>query len=171
MIVIAVIGSKKSGKTTTIEALVKDLTKRGYSVATVKHISEHNFTLDTERKDTWRHTRAGAKTAVIVAPKEVGIIKKIDTSKLRLKDVIGYVQNNIDIVILEGFRNIVEHEPTIPKIVSIKTSQEAVEALKRFRPVIVFTGLGSLTAKELGIPVIDVLEEPERLVEVVLSKI
>ena len=34
-VVIAVVGSKSSGKTTTIEALTKELTKRGYIIAVV----------------------------------------------------------------------------------------------------------------------------------------
>jgi len=62
--VIGVVGGKKSGKTTTIEILTRGLTKRGYTVAVAKHISETNFTLDTEGKDTWRFVQAGAKTVV-----------------------------------------------------------------------------------------------------------
>jgi len=169
MIVIAVIGSKNSGKTTTIEALVKGLTKRGYRVATVKHVSEPNFTIDVKGKDTWRHAQAGAQTVVVVAPKELGIIRKTDTTKLSLQKIIRNCQSNTDIVILEGFRNLIEHEPTVLKIVAIKTFEEAVEASKRFKPIIAFTGSAALTAKRLGIPVVDVLEESEKLVEIVQS--
>ena len=53
-VVIAVVGIKSSGKTTTIEALTKELTKRGYKIAVVKHIPEPDFTIDTVGKDTWR---------------------------------------------------------------------------------------------------------------------
>ena len=169
MIVIAVIGSKNSGKTTTIEALVKGLTKRGYRVATVKHVSEPNFTIDVKGKDTWRHAQAGAQTVVVVAPKELGIIRKTDTTKLSLQKIIRNCQSNTDIVILEGFRNLIEHKPTVLKIVAIKTFEEAVEASKRFKPIIAFTGSAALTAKRLGIPVVDVLEESEKLVEIVQS--
>lgn len=171
MIVIAVIGSKKSGKTTTIEALVKGLTRWGYRIATIKHISEKDFTIDTEGKDTWRHVEAGAQTVAIVAPKELGIIKKVDTTKLSLQEIIKSCQNNTDIVILEGFRSLVEHEPTVLKIAAIKAFEEAVEASKRFTPIIAFTGSAALTAKKLGIPAIDVLKEPSKLVEIVNGKI
>lgn len=172
MIVIAVIGSKKSGKTTTIEALVRSLTKRGHHVATVKHVPELDFTMDTEGKDTWRHAQAGAQTIVIVAPKELGIIKKVATTKMSLQEIIKNCQNNTDIVILEGFRSLVENEPTIPKIVAIRTFEEALEASKRFKPIIAFTGSVALaTTKKLGKPVVDVLKEPEKLVEIVERKI
>ncbi len=135
MLVISVIGSKKSGKTTTIEALVKGLTKRGYRVATVKHVSEKSFTLDTEGKDTWRHAQAGAQTVVVVAPRELGIIKKVDTSKLSLREVVENCRDNTDIVILEGFRSLVEHQSTVPKIVAIKALEEGVEAAKCFQTI------------------------------------
>lgn len=166
MIAIAVIGSKKSGKTTTIEALVEGLTRRGYHVATIKHVSEPDFTLDTKRKDTWRHAQAGAQTVVIVAPKELSIIKKGNTRKLTLQEIVKNCQNNIDVVILEGFRSLVEHEPKVFKIVAIKNFDEASAAFKRFKPIIAFTGSAALTAKELGVPAVDVLEEPRKLVKI-----
>ena len=74
MLTIAVIGSKGSGKTTVTEVLIRELTKKGYKVATVKHIPEQNFTIDTEGKDTWRHARAGASKVISVAPKEIAVI-------------------------------------------------------------------------------------------------
>ncbi len=168
MIVIAVIGSKKSGKTTTIEALVKGLTSRGLRVATVKHVSEPNFTIDNEGKDTWRHAQAGAQTTIIVAPKELGIIKRTDTTKLNLQGILENCPSNTDIVILEGFRNLARQEPTVLKIVAVKTFDEAVETSKRFKPIMLFTGSAALTAKRLGVPAVDVLKEPEKLVEIVL---
>ncbi len=171
MLLVAVIGSKKSGKTTTIEALVKGLTKRGHRVATVKHVSEKGFTLDTEGKDTWRHAQAGAKTIVVVAPKELGIIRKVDTTKLSLQDILKNCQDNTDVIILEGFRGLVEHQPTVPKIVAIKAFEEAVEASKRFQTILAFTGPAALTAKKLGIPTVDVVRDPEKLVEIVERKI
>ncbi|MFP3985203.1 MAG: molybdopterin-guanine dinucleotide biosynthesis protein B [Candidatus Bathyarchaeia archaeon] len=171
MIVIAVIGSKKSGKTTTIESLIRGLTNQGYRVATAKHVSEQEFTIDSSGKDTWRHTQAGAKTVMIVAPQELAIIKKADTTKLRLQEIVESCQNDIDIVILEGFRNLVGHDPAIPKIVSIKRFEEVEEASKRFKTIIAFTGPANLAAKKLDTPVIDVLESPKKLIEIVKKKL
>ncbi len=166
MTIIAVIGSKKSGKTTTIEALVKGLTKRGHRVATIKHVPEKGFTIDREGKDTWRHAKAGAQTVMVVAPKELAIIEKTDTAKLGLREIIDKCPNDTDIIILEGFRNLVESKPRVHKIVVVRTSEEAIEALKRFKPIIAFTGATSIQ-KKIGITVIDVLKDPERLVDIV----
>ena len=76
-VLIAVVGSSESGKTTAIEALIKGLTKQGYIIASAKRIPEPDFTIDKEGKDTWKHAKAGASTVLSVAPKELAVIKKV----------------------------------------------------------------------------------------------
>jgi len=66
-VIVAVVGSSNSGKTTAVEALIKGLTKRGYTVASAKHIPDPEFTIDTEGKDTWRYAKAGASSVLSVA--------------------------------------------------------------------------------------------------------
>ena len=78
---IAVVGTKKSGKTTTTENLIRELTKRGYNVAAIKHIPEPDFTIDTPGKDTWRYAQAGAKTVISVATNETVTIEKTANAK------------------------------------------------------------------------------------------
>jgi molybdopterin-guanine dinucleotide biosynthesis adapter protein len=73
---IAIIGTKKAGKTTTIENLIIELTTRGYKTAAIKHIPESNFTIDTPEKDTWRYAKAGAQTIISVATNETTTIEK-----------------------------------------------------------------------------------------------
>lgn len=163
--IIAVVGSKRSGKTTAVEALVKELTKRGYKVATAKHISEEDFTMDTKGKDTWRHAEAGAKTIIAVAPKEVAIIRKKETANYTLKDIIKNCEKETDILILEGFRNLVKNRPLIPKIVTVKTLDEAKEAEKCFKPILAFTGPASNV--ETSIPYVDMLKQPEKLADLI----
>ena len=108
MSIVAVVESKQSGKTTAIENLVQGLTKRGYRIATVNHIPEADFTIDKEGKDTWRHTRAGASIVITVAPNELAIIKKVDTTKYSLNEIVRNVEDDVDITILEGFRKLIE---------------------------------------------------------------
>ncbi len=169
MVVIAVLGSKKSGKTTTIEVLVKNLTLRGYRVAAMKHVSEPDFTIDTRGKDTWRYAQAGANIIVAVSSRELGIVRKIDFTELGFQRTVSECQSSADVVFLEGFRSLVECEPTVLKIVAIKTFEEAEEASKRFNPIIAFTGSGAVKAEGLGIPVVDVLKQPGELLEIILS--
>jgi molybdopterin-guanine dinucleotide biosynthesis protein MobB len=172
MPIIAVVGSRQSGKTTTVEALLKGLTQKGYRVATAKHIPEKDFTMDTKGKDTWKHAQAGAKTILSVAPNELTIIKKEDTTKYNLNHIVKILEKEeVDILILEGFRNLVAKDLTVPKIVTAKTSQEILETSKYFKPVMAFTTPTKLSAKESKIPMINALKEPEKLIEIVEPRV
>lgn len=163
---IAVVGSKSSGKTTTIEILTKELTKRGYKVAAVKHIPEPNFTIDTEGKDTWRFAQSGAKTIVSVASKEIATIEKVDEKTLQLKNILKKCRGN-DIIFLEGFRSLVGKKRNLPKIVVVKSKEEAYESTKYFKPILAFAGVSSIEKLDLGIPHVNMLKNPEKIVDVI----
>lgn len=171
MPIIAVVGGRRSGKTTTVEALVRGLTVKGYRVATAKHIPEADFTMDTKGKDTWRHAQAGAKTILSVAPNELTIIKKVDTTEYDLSALVEQCEKEADILILEGFRKLVAKNLTIPKIVTVKTVKEASETSKYFKPILAFAGSAKVEAGGLKIPKIDVLKEPQKLVEIVDKRV
>lgn len=170
--IIAVVGSRRSGKTTAVEAIVKGLTEKGYRVTAIKHISEPDFTIDTVGKDTWRYAQAGANIIMSVAAKELTIIKKVDTTKTNLNDIIKNLQDNTDIIIFEGFRNVAAQDPAVPKIVTAKTTSEASEAAKFFKPILAFAGPILLT-ETIGskIPHVDTIREPKRLVDIVDKRI
>jgi molybdopterin-guanine dinucleotide biosynthesis protein MobB len=164
--VIAVVGSKSSGKTTTIEILTKELTKRGYKVAAVKHIPEPNFTIDTKGKDTWRFAKAGAKTILSVASDEIATIEKIDTTSFSLEEILQRCKN-VNLIFLEGFKKLVGKNYSIPKIVTVKSAEEALEGSKTFKPILAFTGLYSIENLNLSIPYINVLKNREKIVDMV----
>jgi molybdopterin-guanine dinucleotide biosynthesis protein MobB len=164
-----VIGRKHSGKTTAIEALVKGLIKHGYKIATIKHVSQKSFTMDTEGKDTWRHARAGAIITTTVAANEIATIRKGDTSKYEINDIVKPFENRVDIVIFEGFRKLVKEEK-IPKIVAVKNKEEAFEASEQFKPIIAFVGPFSTEKLDLKAPYIDVTKNPDKLTRLVIEK-
>lgn len=164
--VIAVVGSKSSGKTTTIEILTKELTKRGYKIAAVKHIPEPNFTIDKIEKDTWRFAQSGAKTIVSVASNEVATIEKVDVKNFSLKQILQRCKGH-DIVFLEGFRKLVSMNRDVQKIVAVKSAEEALEAVKTFKPILAFTGPYSTENLSLKVHYIDVLKNPEKIADLV----
>lgn len=170
-VIVAVVGSRKSGKTTAVEALVNGLTQKGYKVATVKHIHESDFTIDTKGKDTWRHTKAGALVTLSVAPNELAFIKKTDTTKYGLTEIVGLCEDEVDVMILEGFRDLVAQNPLIPKVVAVKTLGEVEETSEYFKPIVAFVGAISAKPKTLRIPYVDALQKPEKLVDLVESRI
>jgi molybdopterin-guanine dinucleotide biosynthesis protein MobB len=164
--VIAVVGSKSSGKTTTIEVLTKELTKRGYKIVAVKHIPEPNFTIDTEGKDTWRFAQSGAKMIVSVSSDEIATIEKIDTTSLSLEEILHRCRG-VDFVFLEGFKKLVGKNYDIPKIVTVKSAKEALEASETFKPILTFTGLHSIENLNLNVPYSNVIQNKKEIVGIV----
>jgi molybdopterin-guanine dinucleotide biosynthesis protein B len=170
-VIVAVVGGSNSGKTTAIEAIIGGLTKKGYTVASAKRIPESEFTIDTEGKDTWRHAKAGASTVLSVAPNELTTIKKVDTTKYSLEQLIAEIPDETDVIIIEGFKSLVGEDMNIPKIVATKTDQEISEALGRYKNILAFIGHIPDGKVETEIPFIDAVKEKEKLVDLVNSKV
>jgi len=147
------------------------LTEKGYRVATAKHIHEAGFTMDTRGKDTWRHAKAGAKIILSVAPNELTIIKKVDTTRHDLNTLVEHCEKEADILILEGFRELVAKDLSVPKVVTVKTVKEASENLAYFKPILAFAGSAEIEVVGLKIPKIDVFKQPKKLVEIVDKRV
>ncbi|MEM3700738.1 MAG: molybdopterin-guanine dinucleotide biosynthesis protein B [Candidatus Bathyarchaeia archaeon] len=163
---IAVVGSKSSGKTTTIETLTRKLTKKGYKIAAIKHIPEPNFTIDHAGKDTWRFAQSGAKTIISVSSNEIAIIEKANMKNFSLKEILKKCKGH-DIIFIEGFRKIVGKDKSIYKIVVTKSAEEASEAVKNFEPLLAFTGPYSTEALYPKIPYVNLMKNPEKIAEIV----
>ena len=170
-VIVAVVGGSNSGKTTAVEALIKGLTEKGYNVASAKRIPEPDFTIDTEGKDTWRHAKAGASTVLSVAPNELATIKKVDTKQYTLEQIVAEIPDEVDIIIIEGFKSLVGEDMTIPKIVATKTDDEISEALERYKNILAFIGHIPDRKVEIEIPFVDALKEPEKLVDLVHNNV
>jgi len=102
--VVCVVGKKKSGKTTTVVGLVRELVDRGYRVMTAKH--GHNFELDTAGTDSWRHRReAGSARVVLAGPAKVAVMGDWDEGgEEELETLVSKYLSDADIVIAEGFK-------------------------------------------------------------------
>jgi molybdopterin-guanine dinucleotide biosynthesis protein B len=100
--IVSVIGNSKSGKTTVIEKLVRELNSRGYRVATIKHIPQ-GVNFDQEGKDTWRHIQAGSKATAVSSPDKVVLIKPVDQDA-SLDEVAYLLGEDYDIILAEGFK-------------------------------------------------------------------
>jgi len=164
--VVAVVGRKKSGKTTTIEILTKALTERGYKTAAVKHIPEPNFTIDKEGKDTWKYAQSGAKIVVSVSTDEIATIEKTKSGNPSLKAILRRCRGS-DVVFLEGFRNLVAKNKDVYKIVIARSSEEVIAGLETFDPILAFTGPFRPRIGRKRIPYVDMRKNPEKLADVV----
>ncbi|MFV0297220.1 MAG: molybdopterin-guanine dinucleotide biosynthesis protein B [Hyphomicrobiaceae bacterium] len=102
--VVAIVGWKKSGKTTLATALVSELTARGHQVATIKH-AHHKFQIDEGHTDSARHRRAGARQVYIVSPERVAMVKELAGAREPdLWEVVAAL-DPCDLVIVEGYKS------------------------------------------------------------------
>ena len=116
---------RSKGKTSLIEWLVKRLSRSGVRVATIKHSKEP---IDLKDKDTYRHLKAGALEVSYVSPFELVTIRRVEAS---LEDAINSLHVSSDLILVEGFK-----ESPYPKILCLKSLDEAREAVKRISNVI-----------------------------------
>lgn len=166
--IFAVVGAKKSGKTTVIEFLVKELAKKGHRICVVKHIPEPNFTIDTEGKDTWRFARAGAETIVSVASDEVATIEKTSLKSESLEDILQRCGDS-EIIFVEGFRRLVGKNPGVQKLVVASSSKDVSEAAEVFQPILAFVGLSSVSTDMSRAPYVNISKSPGKLLDLVES--
>jgi len=169
--VVSIIGTKKSGKTTTTEKLIYELTKRGYRVAAIKHVPERdNFTLDTPGKDTYRYAQQGAKTVIAVSANEIATIEKVPSETVPFESLIEKCVNN-DIVLVEGLKQTVARKADVPKIAVTKTEEEAKIAQKAYEPIIAFSGPYDPHKLFPAIPYVNALKNPEKLADLIEEKV
>ena len=101
---IAVVGKKKSGKTTTVVKLVAELRQRGYRVMTIKH--GHHFDLDREGTDSHRHrVEGGAERVVLAGPGQFAILGTWPQGEEAGPEALAarYLAD-ADLVVVEGFK-------------------------------------------------------------------
>ena len=99
MKIIAVVGTKNTGKTTLVTKIVRELVERGFEVGTIKY-SHHSF--DMSNRDTGKHKKAGA---AIVAGTGKETFFTMDGG-MELENVLSMMEfiKNLDFVVLEGFK-------------------------------------------------------------------
>ncbi len=98
-----VTGWKNSGKTTMTERLVACLTGRGYRIATIKH-AHHDFDIDIEGTDSWRHRKAGAAEVAIVSARRFAVMHENGDDGEPGLDAIAARLSPCDLVLVEGYK-------------------------------------------------------------------
>lgn len=136
MKIVSIVGKKNTGKTSLTVKIIKELTERGYNVASVKH-SHHSIEMDKENTDTWKHKQAGANLVV-----GVGSTTFFNARKEHDLNRILYLLkhfDDFDYVIIEGYKNYnypkiitspdVRDEYTIKEVDSFTISDEGISEL------------------------------------------
>ena len=129
--VIGIVGWEKSGKTTLVVRLIEEFTRRGLSVATVKH-AHHAFQIDDGETDSARHRRAGAVAVAIVSAERWALVSELKGApEPALEDVIARLGPR-DLILVEGYK-----AAAIPKIEVRRTASVSREPLAATDPHVI----------------------------------
>lgn len=158
--IFSVFGISGSGKTTTIENIIKELKKRRYSIGSIKEIHFEDFAIDTEGSNTDRHRKAGSELITARGYYETDLLYP---EKLPLAEILkNYHQ---DYVILEGIA-----DGNFPKIIAAHDVEEIEERLDK--SVIAVSGkIANEINKYKGLPVINSINKADKLVDLIEEKV
>ncbi|MDI9476770.1 MAG: molybdopterin-guanine dinucleotide biosynthesis protein B [Natronincolaceae bacterium] len=160
MKVLSVIGTSKTGKTTIIENIIRELRRRRYTVGSVKDIHFEKFAMDTEGTNTDRHKKAGSQLVTARGMYETDVLFQ---ERISMDKLLRFYDH--DFVILEGVTDI-----NAPRIVAA-IDKEGIEA-KYDELTFCISGVISNTETEYkGLPVINSIDNIERLVDLIEEKV
>ena len=101
--VIGITGWKNAGKTTLVEKLVAHFAGLGLKVATVKH-AHHEFDIDHEGTDSFRHRKAGAREVAIVSARRWALMRELENEGEPPLEKVLDMLAPCDLIIVEGYK-------------------------------------------------------------------
>ena len=117
MKVFSIVGIRKSGKTSTVTALVQAMRARGKRVGTCKTVFCPTFSIDQPGSNTARHAAAGAQLVCARAKHETALIYP---QALPLSRVLALYEG-FDYVLLEG-----DYLAPVPRLVAAHAEADAL---------------------------------------------
>lgn len=161
MKLISVIGFSQSGKTSTVESIIGELSNRRYSVGSVKEIHFEAFTIDTPGSNTHRHRQAGSSLVTARGLQETDILYPL---RLPMAKILEFYHQ--DWVVLEGVKDI-----NAPKVVCAH-DEEGIDALLDASVIAIAGKVANTGMKEYkGLPVFNALTGAAELTDFVLAKV
>ncbi|MDX9799995.1 MAG: molybdopterin-guanine dinucleotide biosynthesis protein B [Spirochaetia bacterium] len=159
MKVFSVIGFSGSGKTTSIENIIMELKRRGYSVGAVKQC-HHRVKTDIDGTNSDRMRLAGASLVTAISRDETHVFYQRPLSMSLILSL--YDQ---DFVVLEGSSDI-----NVPAII---TAQDTAGIDKKLCPgVFAVSGVIASRLKEYkGYPVICSIKETKKIVDLIVKTV
>lgn len=101
--VFGITGWKNSGKTTLTEKLVIEMVQRGWRVSTIKH-AHHDFDIDKDGTDSFRHRKAGAAEVAIVSDRRWALMHELRGEQEPPLEAVLARLAPADLVLVEGYK-------------------------------------------------------------------
>lgn len=103
MNIIGIVGWKNSGKTTLASALIRELSRRGLTVSSVKH-AHHQVDIDQPGTDSYKHRDAGAREVILAGGQRFAIMHELrDSPEPSLEQLLARL-SPCDWVVVEGYK-------------------------------------------------------------------
>jgi molybdopterin-guanine dinucleotide biosynthesis protein MobB len=103
MRIYGVTGWKNAGKTGLMERLVAEISKRGFSISTLKH-AHHDTDVDQPGRDSYRHRAAGAHQVMLSSPNRWALMTELrDKPEPALADLLP-LMTPVDLILIEGYK-------------------------------------------------------------------
>ena len=119
MKIFSVAGYHHTGKTTVVVNLIKELRKRGYTVASIKDIHAENFSMEKIGSNSWKHWEASQNTVFARGLKET---YQIWHEQLSLQEMLSKLDT--DWVVVEGMKS-----AALPRIICAQDESQLDELL------------------------------------------
>jgi len=163
MKVFSVCGITQSGKTTTSEHIIRELTARGYRVGSVKEIHYENFAIDPDpSSNTKRHRQAGAGLVTARGFYETDLLFP---GKLGIEKILSFYEGEYDWVVMEGVS-----DASVPVVVTAQGEDDLNE--KWSGMAICVSGLISAQINEYrGVPAIDATTNAAGLADLLAASV
>lgn len=100
--IFTVIGRSKTGKTTLVREIIKELQSKGYKVAVIKHDPLDHGEVDRKGSDTANFWEEGSHTVVLSSPSRLAVFRRVEKDTAP-EDIIPLC-GNVDCLILEGYK-------------------------------------------------------------------
>ena len=141
--IVSIVGKSGNGKTTLLEKVIRELTRKGYSVGVIKH-DAHGFEIDHEGKDSWRHKKAGAVTVALSSPAKFAVIKDVK-KEWPPERIIEAHLSDVDVVITEGFK-----KSSFPKIEVVRKANSGTPVCAKDKNLIAFATDAAISGRGKG---------------------
>ena len=161
MKIITIVGIRKSGKTSTVTALVEAIRRRGKRVGTCKTVFCPTFSMDKSTSNTAKHRRAGSELVCARAKFETTFLYP---EALPLSKVLEQYKG-CDYVLLEG-----DYHAPVPRIVCAHVAEDAL--LRMNSRTLAFSGrISQKDEIELPLPRFNALDNADALLDYIDEKI
>jgi molybdopterin-guanine dinucleotide biosynthesis protein B len=152
-----------SGKTTLVEQLIAHLKSAGQRVSVAKH-AHHDFDIDHEGKDSWRHRKAGAFVVVIASDRRLAKMREYEVQSDPTVHQLIAELCDCDWVLVEGFKH-----ADLPKI-EVWRASTGKPAQYPHDPFVVAVATDSPDQLPVptGLPLLD-LNDPQAIAQFILA--